>query len=119
MTNKELATEFVKKFPHMALSLASNDNAEEFWINEIEKLLDEAVNRLLNLNFIKFCNCDSTLEILETIVFKNHYIRKLKCDECGEIYWDKCEISRDEIASATREDQEKFEYEQKSNTFGT
>ena len=44
MTNKEIATEFVKKFPHMMLALASDKNSEKFFIEEIEKILDKAVD---------------------------------------------------------------------------
>jgi len=38
MTNKKLATEFVKKYP-----LMFNED-QDFWIDEIEKLLDQAVD---------------------------------------------------------------------------
>jgi hypothetical protein len=48
MTNKGLAEEFVKKYPHMALSLASSDNAEKFWIDEIEKLLNKSNDILID-----------------------------------------------------------------------
>jgi hypothetical protein len=41
MTNKKLATEFVKKFPHMMLALASDKDSEKFFIKEIEKLLNQ------------------------------------------------------------------------------
>jgi hypothetical protein len=44
MINKELATDFVKKYPHMMLALASNKDSEKFFIEEIEKLLDKAVD---------------------------------------------------------------------------
>lgn len=46
MNNNELASEFVKKYPHIALSLASSDDAEKFWIGKIEELLNKSNNIL-------------------------------------------------------------------------
>ena len=52
MSNYELAEEFVKKFPHMMLALSSDKNSEEFFIEEIKKLLEtsnkEFINSIIN-----------------------------------------------------------------------
>ena len=48
MTNYELAKGFVKKFPHMMLALASGEDSEEFFIEEIKKLLETSNKELID-----------------------------------------------------------------------
>ena len=43
MDNKELAKEFVKKYPNMF----NNEKDNKFWIDEIQTLLDIANNNLI------------------------------------------------------------------------
>ena len=70
MTEIELASEFVKKYPN----LFTED--KDFWTKEIENLLNDHKNKLKDSGYKKVCG-------------KNCLNYMTACDECTEKYYKK------------------------------
>jgi hypothetical protein len=94
------------------------------FIGEVEKL-EQIENELFELVIANIkeightCDCDSYLYKLQSKQYRNYIIDKMKCGKCGSEFYQKRKITKNKIKKLTKEELEKFEYEQKSNTFGT